>query len=73
MALVVLMATAVALTREPVRQAMVLSGYGLTLCVLFVVVQAPDVAMSQLAVGTVVLPLIVLLAIHASRRHREDR
>ncbi|MFI0447089.1 Na(+)/H(+) antiporter subunit B [Actinomadura sp. 6N118] len=71
--LVVLMAMGVVLTREPVRQAIVLAVYGLTLGVFFVVVQAPDVAMSQLAVGTVVLPLIVVLAIHASRRHRGDR
>ncbi|WP_307796745.1 Na(+)/H(+) antiporter subunit B [Actinomadura barringtoniae] len=73
LALVVVMATAVTLTREPVRQAIVLSAYGLSLGVLFVVVQAPDVAMSQLAVGTVVLPLIVVLAVHAARRHGEDR
>jgi uncharacterized MnhB-related membrane protein len=37
--------------------------------ILFVVLQAPDVAMSQAAVGTVVVPLIVILAIHAIRRH----
>ena len=71
--LVVVMASGVVLTREPVRQAIALSVYGLTLGVLFVVLQAPDVAMSQLAVGTVVLPLIVVLAIHAARRHRGDR
>jgi energy-converting hydrogenase B subunit D len=63
------MATAVVLTRDPARQAIVLSGYGLVLGILFVVLQAPDVAMSQAAVGTVVVPLIVILAIHAIRRH----
>ncbi len=63
------MATAVVLTRDPARQAIVLSGYGLVLAVLFVVLQAPDVAMSQAAVGTVVVPLMVILAIHAIRRH----
>ena len=75
--LTVLMATAVVLTRDPARQAIVLSGYGLVLGVLFVVLQAPDVAMSQTAVGTVIVPLIVILAIHAIRRHHtrdpEDR
>jgi energy-converting hydrogenase B subunit D len=62
-------ATAVVLTRDPARQAIVLSGYGLVLAILFLVLQAPDVAMSQTAVGTVVVPLIVMLAIHAIRRH----
>jgi uncharacterized MnhB-related membrane protein len=58
------------LTRAPVRQAIVLSGYGLVLGLLFLVLQAPDVAMSQIGVGTVLLPLIVVLALHATRRHR---
>jgi energy-converting hydrogenase B subunit D len=67
--LTAVMATAVVLTRDPARQAIVLSGYGLVLAVLFVVLQAPDVAMSQTGVGTVIVPLIVMLAIHAIRRH----
>lgn len=67
--LTALMATGVVLTRDPARQAIVLSGYGLVLGVLFVVLQAPDVAMSQTAVGTVIVPLIVILAVHAIRRH----
>ncbi|TYB41316.1 hydrogenase subunit MbhD domain-containing protein [Actinomadura chibensis] len=71
LALVVAMATAVVLTRDPARQAIVLSGYGLVLGLLFLVLQAPDVAMSQLAVGTVLVPLIVVLALHAARRHRD--
>ncbi|WP_214107762.1 Na(+)/H(+) antiporter subunit B [Acrocarpospora catenulata] len=69
-ALTALMATAVVLTRDPVRQAIVLSGYGLSLGVLFVTLQAPDVAMAQLAVGTVMVPLMVMLAVAAIRRHQ---
>jgi energy-converting hydrogenase B subunit D len=61
--LAAMMATAVVLTREPGRQAIVLSGYGLVLTILFVVLQAPDVAMSQVGIGTAVLPLITLLTI----------
>jgi uncharacterized MnhB-related membrane protein len=72
LALTAAMATAVVLTRDPVRQAIVLSGYGATLGLLFLILQAPDVAMSQLGVGTVLLPLIVVLALHAARRHRRD-
>lgn len=67
------MATAVVLTRDPARQAIVLSAYGITLGVFFLVLQAPDVAMSQIAVGTVVLPLVVILAIHAIRRQGGGR
>jgi energy-converting hydrogenase B subunit D len=63
------MATAVVLTRDPARQAIVLSGYGVVLGILFVVLQAPDVALSQAGVGIVFVPLIVTLAIHAIRRH----
>lgn len=65
--LVALGATSVALCRNPLRQ-IVLSGvYGLLLVVLFVVLQAPDVALSMLVVSTVAYPLIVLVAIARSR------
>jgi uncharacterized MnhB-related membrane protein len=61
--LAVLGATAVALCRNPLRQ-IVLSGiYGLVLVILFVVLQAPDVALSMLAITTVAYPLVVLVAI----------
>jgi energy-converting hydrogenase B subunit D len=68
--LAALMATAVVLTRDTVRQAIVLSGYGMVLGLLFLILQAPDVAMSQIGVGTVLVPLMVVLALHATRRHR---
>lgn len=62
--------TAVVVTREPVCQAIVLSVFGLVLAILFVVLQAPDVGLSQLVIGAAVLPLMVLLAI-AKVRGRE--
>jgi energy-converting hydrogenase B subunit D len=71
--LVAVGATIVVRTREPAAQAVVLGGYGLLLTLLFVLLQAPDVALSQLAVGTAVLPLMVLLAIRAIARHRRPR
>ena len=68
LALVGVGATTVALCRNPLRQ-IVLSGmYGLLLVVLFVVLQAPDVALSMLVVSTVAYPLIVRVAI-ARERH----
>jgi energy-converting hydrogenase B subunit D len=61
-------ATAVALVREPVRQVVVLGGYGLLLSVLFFVFQAPDVTLSELSVGSIALPILVLLALAKVRR-----
>ncbi|WP_241562434.1 hydrogenase subunit MbhD domain-containing protein [Streptomyces hoynatensis] len=66
--LVTLTATAAALTRDPVRQAAVLSALGLCLSLLFLFLQAPDVALSQLAVGGAITPLLVLLTVRKIRR-----
>jgi energy-converting hydrogenase B subunit D len=68
--LVALGATAVVLTRAPARQAIVLSAYGLLLAVLFLAFQAPDVTLSELTVGAVALPILLLLAL-AKVRGRE--
>jgi uncharacterized MnhB-related membrane protein len=51
---------AVALTRDPLRQTLVLGVFGLALVFLFFAFQAPDVALSEIVVGTVGLPLIVV-------------
>jgi uncharacterized MnhB-related membrane protein len=56
-------ATAVVLTRDLVKQAVLTSFYGLTLTALFVIFQAPDVALSELVVGSVALPLVLVAAI----------
>lgn len=69
--LVTVTATAAALTRDPVRQALVLAMLGLTLALLFALLQAPDVALSQLAVGSAVTPLLILLTVRKVRRERE--
>ncbi|MFJ7213987.1 Na(+)/H(+) antiporter subunit B [Amycolatopsis sp. NPDC098790] len=54
---------AVVATPDPRRQAITLSLFSLCLTLLFVVLQAPDVALSELAVGSAVVPLLVLLTI----------
>lgn len=64
-------ATAVALTRSPLRQVIVLSAYGLLLALLFLVFQAPDVTLSELAVGAVALPILLLLTLAKVRRREE--
>jgi energy-converting hydrogenase B subunit D len=50
-------------TRDPLRQAMVASLFGILLGILFFVLQAPDVALSEIVVGAVALPLMILLSL----------
>ncbi len=58
---------AVVLTRDLVRLALMASVFGLVLVVLFLVLQAPDVALSELVVGAVGFPLVVAVAIALDR------
>ncbi|MFJ7280180.1 Na(+)/H(+) antiporter subunit B [Kitasatospora sp. NPDC098663] len=73
LAFVVIAATTAVLTRDPARQAVVLSALGLGLAVLFAVLQAPDVALSQLAVGTALTPLLILLSVRKVTRRPTGR
>lgn len=68
--LVALGGTAVVFTGDPARQAVTLSLYGLCLGMLFLALEAPDVALSQIAVGAAIVPLIVMLAIRKIRSTR---
>jgi len=65
--LVGLGATAVVLVRDLVRQAILASVYGLCLVVLFLVFQAPDVGLSELVVGSIGFPLVVVVAVVKQR------
>jgi energy-converting hydrogenase B subunit D len=69
--LVAVCAASVVLARDPLRQAMVASLYGLVLGILFFVFQAPDVALSQTVVGAVALPMMILLALAKVRGGEE--
>ncbi len=66
-------APAVVLTREPRDQAIVVSFYGLILAIMFFVHQAPDVAFSQIVVGAVALPLMIVLSLSKIRRDKKQR
>jgi uncharacterized MnhB-related membrane protein len=66
--LVTAAATVAVFTRDPVKQAVVLAVLGVCLALLFLAVQAPDVALSQLAVGTAITPLLILLTVRKVRR-----
>ena len=63
---------AVVLQRDPLRQLVVNGLYGLLLVALFMVFQAPDVALSMLVVGSIAYPLVVLIAIARIRGDGED-
>jgi energy-converting hydrogenase B subunit D len=66
--LVAVGALAVVLTRDLVRLTMASSLYALLLVVLFLVLQAPDVALSELVVGVVGFPLGIVVAISLERK-----
>ena len=54
---------AVVRTRDVTSQVIALSFYGTLMALVFFFFQAPDVALSQITVGMVALPLMVMLAI----------
>jgi energy-converting hydrogenase B subunit D len=68
--LVLVAGTTVVMTNDPERQAVTLSVLGVVLTVLFVALQAPDVALSQLGVGAAIVPLMVMLAVRKIRATR---
>lgn len=59
--------TGVVLTRSPRRQVLAMAINGLVLSLLFLGLQAPDVAYSELAVGTAAVPLLFLVALASVR------
>jgi uncharacterized MnhB-related membrane protein len=71
--LVAIGGTVVVSTSDPKRQAVTLSVYGVLLSVLFLALAAPDVALSQVAIGSAVVPLMVLLAVRTVRSVKDKR
>jgi energy-converting hydrogenase B subunit D len=63
---------AVVFTSEPLRQTMVLGVYGIALTLLFFVFQAPDVALSEIVVTGIGLPLIILAALRKVRQQEDE-
>ncbi|HUZ11229.1 MAG TPA: DUF4040 domain-containing protein [Caulobacteraceae bacterium] len=60
----------VVLSRDPRRQVLAMAANGLVLALLFFALQAPDVALSELTVGTAATPLLFLVALAAVRMNR---
>jgi energy-converting hydrogenase B subunit D len=73
LALVALGGFGVVIASDPLRQTIVLGIFGLTLAVLFFVFEAPDVALSEIVVSTVGLPVMILLALRKIREQERDR
>lgn len=71
--LVALAGTAVVVTPEALRQALVLAIYGLALTLLFFTFQAPDVALSEIVVSAIGLPVIILAALRKIREQEQSR
>lgn len=71
--LVAVAAPGVVLSRDPKAQVVTLSYYGLLCALMFFVFQAPDVALSQITIGAVILPLMVMLALTKMRRQNLRR
>lgn len=68
---------AVVRTHDVTAQVIALGFYGLVTALMFFFFQAPDVALSQVTVGAVALPLMVMLALsrmkfRKSLQQRED-
>ena len=80
--LVAISGLAVVRTRDVTAQVVTLGFYGVLMALVFFFFQAPDVALSQITVGAVALPLMVMLAIsrmrfrkaarHASEAHDQE-
>ena len=74
--LVAVSALGVVCTKDPLAQSVAVSFYGLVLALMFFLHQAPDVALSQIVVGAVALPLMIILAlsrIHSQKQKEEER
>jgi energy-converting hydrogenase B subunit D len=65
--------TFVVLSRDPKRQVFAMAANGVVLSTLFFALQAPDVALSEIAVGTAVTPLLVLVTLASLRMNTTRR
>lgn len=65
--LVALTGSLVVLSRNPAKQVFAMGANGLVLALLFFSLQAPDVALSEIVIGTAATPLLFLVAIVSAR------
>ncbi len=69
-----LLGLCVVLVRDPLPQSMVFGFFGMALVTLFLVLQAPDVALSEAVVGAMAYPMMILLTLSKMKeRERAPR
>jgi len=68
--LVIFGAAVTVFTPDPRKQIFAFSFYGLALALLFLVLQAPDVSLSEIVVGSAAVPLVVLVTLARMRERR---
>jgi energy-converting hydrogenase B subunit D len=61
--LVAFFGAAVVFSKRPVNQLFIFTTFGMLLALLFFVLHAPDVALSEIAVGTLAVPIMVLVTL----------
>jgi energy-converting hydrogenase B subunit D len=71
--LIAVLGGVIVLVRDPVRQTVLASVFSLLLALVFFAVQAPDVALSELVIGSAAVPLMLLLAIAKLREQQAQR
>lgn len=71
--LVALSGSLVVLSRDPAKQVFAMGANGIALSMLFFALQAPDVALSEIVVGTAATPLLFLVAIVSARVRAKRR
>ena len=60
-------------TQDVTEQVIALGFYGLVTALMFFYFQAPDVALSQITVGAVALPLMIMLALSRMKFRESSR
>ena len=73
LAAVAVTGSAVIAAPDALRQTLVLGIFGLSLTLLFFVFQAPDVALSEIVVSAVGLPVMILLALRKVNQQQRER
>jgi uncharacterized MnhB-related membrane protein len=72
-ALIAIFASVTVLTRDPALQIFPYAFYGMLLAILFFILQAPDVTLSELTVGTALIPFLVLITLSKMRAREAQR
>jgi uncharacterized MnhB-related membrane protein len=71
--LIAVSALVIVRTDDVTNQLLALGFYGLLFALMFFIFQAPDVALSQITVGAIALPLMIMLAITRMKHRKELR